>query len=507
MSAVLSAVERLAARFPERAALFGDKLSLSYEDLWREIGQAHRLLAVPAPRSVALMLDNGPAWAVIDLAVQRLGVPLVPLPAFFSTDQVQHALRDAAVDLILTDTPLAVCHLLEKAGIAVASEREERIAGERVQMIALAGISAAPPAAGVAKLSYTSGTTGAPKGVCLRQEAMEQVAHSLVVRVQARSSERHLSLLPLAVLLENVGGVYAPLLAGGSCCLPSLQSVGAYGAANVDIARLHAAMTYWQPSSAILVPQMLQALVELIEEGAPPPARLRLLAVGGAPVSVDLLRRAEGVGLPVYEGYGLSECASVVALNGPGQRRRGSVGRPLSHARVRIDEDGEILVAGALFSGYLGAAVQPRGATYLRTGDLGYVDGEGYLYLQGRKKHIFVTSYGRNVAPEWAERELTLRPAIAQAAVFGEGRPWNTAVIVPRASDQHALTYIENAVSQANAILPDYARIAKWILADAPFSPGNGELTASGRIRRQAVWSHYGSRIEKLYFRTGAQAL
>ncbi len=124
-----------------------------------------------------------------------------------------------------------------------------------------------------------------------------------------------------------------------------------------------------EATTAILLPQLLQALVGAGEAGAVRFTRLRFLAVGGAPVAPRLLERARTLCLPVFEGYGLSECASVVALNGPGAERAGSVGRPLPHARVRIAADGEILVAGALFSGYLGDA--PFAEDYWPTGASG----------------------------------------------------------------------------------------------------------------------------------------
>ncbi len=502
MSAVLAAVERIATRAPERRALVGDEIELSYGELKRELERLSARFAAYSPRAIGLLLDNSPAWAVIDLAAQRAGIAVVPLPAFFSAAQLLHALRDGGVDLVLTDAPLTVQRVLEQADMGLGACGEEPIAGKRVSVLSLAQHRPSRLPAGIAKVTYTSGTTGAPKGVCLRQSAVDAVAGALAARAQATSADRHLSVLPLAVLLENVGGLYAPLMAGATCCLPSLHSLGTYGAARADIARLHAAFLHWRTSTAILVPQLLQALIELLEHGAATPVRLRFVAVGGAPVSRRLLLRAQACRLPVYEGYGLSECASVVAVNGPGERRLGSVGRPLPHVRLQLAVDGEILVSGARFGGYLDGS-EPTVESGYRTGDVGHLDADGFLYVTGRKKHMFVTSYGRNVAPEWVERELTLRADIAQAALFGEGRPWNVAVIVPRALPGRSPAAVDRAVNETNATLPDYARVGKWILADAPFSPENGELTATGRVRRDVVWAHYRPRIAELYRHSG----
>jgi long-subunit acyl-CoA synthetase (AMP-forming) len=244
-----------------------------------------------------------------------------------------------------------------------------------------------------------------------------------------------------------------------------------------------------------MIPQMLHALVLAREAGAAPLPALRFIAVGGAPVSPALLARAKALALPVFEGYGLSECASVVALNTPGHERAGSVGLPLPHVRLRIDDHGEIHIAGALFRGYLGGARHDD--EFLPTGDIGHVDADGFLFITGRKKNMFITAFGRNVAPEWVERELALEPSIAQAAVFGEARAWNTAVIVPRGPLTG--TEVERAIARANRRLPDYARVRAWVRADAPFTVENGQWTGTARPRREQIWAAYGERIARLY--------
>jgi len=207
-----------------------------------------------------------------------------------------------------------------------------------------------------------------------------------------------------------------------------------------------------------------------------------------------LLARAASLGLPVYEGYGLSECTSVLTLNTPGANRPGSVGRPLPHVTLAVASDGEILADGATFLGYCGA--EP-GARPWPTGDIGHIDAEGYVHINGRKKDIFVTSYGRNVSPEWIEAGLIAEPSILQAWVHGESRPWVCAVITPRAGCHD--TTVSAAVARANTRLPAYAQIGKWIRSRAPFSCASGELTANGRLRRQMLAARYQSAIATLY--------
>jgi pyrroloquinoline quinone (PQQ) biosynthesis protein C len=165
---------------------------------------------------------------------------------------------------------------------------------------------------------------------------------------------------------------------------------------------------------------------------------------------------------------------------------------------VRIAADGEIFVSGSHCRGYLGDGVDGPADEWLPTGDRGHLDAEGFLHVEGRRKHVLITSFGRNVAPEWPEAELAAGEAIAQAVVFGEGRPRLCAVIVPHLAAATDAA-IEAEVRRANGRLPDYAQVAYWMRAEAPFSVANGLATANGRVRRDAVWSRYGERLEALY--------
>lgn len=436
---------------------------------------------------VAVMADNGIAWTLFDLACRLAGRVAVPLPGFFTDSQLEHVLNDCGAGLVITDQPERVAAL----AIAVPVEEAGPLAGFTSFWLEPRFVREIP--SGTIKVTYTSGTTGQPRGVCLGGDAIDAVAASLGAIMAAAGIERHLCVLPLATLLENVAGVLAPLRAGLECIVPPLVSVGLHGAASLDVQRLLAAIDSHAAHSLILLPQMLQALVTTIENGARAPVSLRFIAVGGARVAEPLLQRAARLGLPVFEGYGLSECASVVALNRPGSARPGSVGRPLPHLSVRIAEDDEILVRGPAMRGYLG---EPGIASAeLATGDLGHVDDDGFLYVHGRKKNMFITAWGRNVSPEWVESELTASGPIAQAAVFGESRPWNVAVIVPsaRRPDHFA---IDGAIRAANERLPDYARVTAWIEAEEPFSAANGLVTANGRLRRDAIEARYAARID-----------
>jgi long-subunit acyl-CoA synthetase (AMP-forming) len=241
-------------------------------------------------------------------------------------------------------------------------------------------------------------------------------------------------------------------------------------------------------------------------------------------VQTALIERARSLGIPACEGYGLSECGSVVALALPQDAPDAGM-RLLPHARARIvvpavrvegatagapvmatavvaagacDAADAILAEGPAFLGYLGAAPQVPHAP-VRTGDLGSIDAHGRLRVTGRLKHLLITGFGRNVSPEWPESELLARAPIRQAAVFGEGRPWLSAVLVVQAGATEAA--IALAVAEANARLPDYARIGGWVVANAAFTQADGLLTANGRLRRDTILARHASAIDAIHER------
>jgi long-chain acyl-CoA synthetase len=277
--------------------------------------------------------------------------------------------------------------------------------------------------------------------------------------------------------------------------LPS-ETIGLSGS-SLDASKLHAALSQTKASTAIFIPELLYALVSACEAGASQLPHLRFLAVGGAHVAPALLQRAAKLKLPVFEGYGLSESASVVALNSEQHNKIGSVGKPLPHVSIRFSDENEILVKGASLLAYTNESTIEKENDYIHTGDIGYLDEEGYLFINGRKKNIFITSFGRNVSPEWVERELTSTPQIVQACLFGEAKPWNTVLVTPKSgvTDDD----IDAAVKAINQNLPDYARVGKWLRTETPFNVANNQLTPNGRLKRDIIWQHYQNKINVLY--------
>lgn len=470
--------EAIAAR-REQVVLQEGVRVLTGAALMREVDARVALLERFECRRIAIALDNGLAWALWDLAILKAGRIGVPLPAFFSPEQLRHVLDSAGVDSLIGDD---IEPWLEHGFVQVEAGLSRR---------SVANVVALPR--GTAKITYTSGTTGRPRGVCLSAETMLAVAGSLVQAGAACEVRRHLTALPLAVLLENIGGLYAPLLAGAEVILAPASETGFHGA-SLDAARFLGALARHRPHSLILMPQLLQVLVEAGERGVPLPGSLRFVAVGGARVAPELLRRADALGVPVFEGYGLSECASVVCLNTPAARCMGTVGRPLPHCDLRLSERDEVMVRGPHMLGYVGEP--PFADEWLATGDLGHFE-DGYLVLHGRRKHQFATAWGRNVNPEWVEAELVQCAPIAQAWLYGEALTHNVAVLVPRAPDTRDAA-LAAAVAAANRRLPNYLRAHRWMRADAPFTAANGLATANGRLRRDALVARYLPAIEGL---------
>lgn len=495
MSHVLDAIAQYAVTRPDALALQSGRRTLTYAGLAEQLAAVTERLRQLSPRALGLLADNGIDWILADLAALRLGIPIIPLPAFFSPAQLQHTLQSAGIDWVLCDQRDAV---LTRAGVTV-EETQPFYTSLNAYRIHADGV-ASTLSAGTRKISFTSGTTGTPQGVCLGLEAMERVALSLMQVTQARLEDRHVCVLPLATLLENIAGVYVPLMAGATCIVPTLAEVGLAGSSEFDVRQQLTALHAHRASTVILVPQMLMAQVAALRSGLPLPPNLRFVAVGGGAVSPQIIRAAIHLGLPVHEGYGLSECASVVALNRPGESMPGCVGKVLPHVRVEIAEDGEILVHGPQFSGYLGATSGgARADQAVETGDLGYLDDDGRLYISGRKKNVFITSFGRNVSPEWVERELLGQPGLIQTVVFGEAQPFNIALIFAHPSVSDA--QLESAVATANAQLPDYARVLTWHRLASPLSAAEGLLTYNGRPRRAVIAEAFAIEIEHLFQR------
>jgi long-chain acyl-CoA synthetase len=490
-------LQALAERAPDDVIIEEQGGSVTARQALIDIERLSATLTHAGIDRLGLVASNSAAWVITDLACQSAGICLLPLPVFFSDSQIHNSMQAVGLDAVLSDDPQRMLNIVTTAELMSGVDDTcglslLRITGEIQQEL--------PP--GTQKITFTSGSTGAPRGVCLDSDQQLCVAQAIQEILQLQAP-RHLCLLPLSTLLENIGGVYSPLLAGGTVIVPPDTDTGFSGSTGLDMLSMLKAISRYRPTSIILLPQMLVGLVAALEEGWQPPAELKFAAVGGATVAAGLLRRAHELGLPVYEGYGLSETASVACLNYPGSNLIGSVGQPLPHVEVSIEAD-EVFVSGNCFLGYVG---QPEtwGQQKIATGDLGAQDADGYVYLYGRRSNVLISSFGRNISPEWVESELLLCPEISQCIVFGDDRPYCTALIA--ASDSTIDdARIQVQVEAINAGLPDYARIQRWHRLSAELDHAEGLYTENGRPKRAAIAEYFSPIIESLYVESAVES-
>ncbi|MGF2735657.1 AMP-binding protein [Marinobacter sp. DUT-1] len=468
MAVLPELLRRQAAVDPSRVALQGPEAVFSYAQMMQSAQALADQLNQLGVRRVGLCGDNSPAWILADLACLLADVVCVPVPMFFSPSQTAHLIERAGLDCLLSSE--------------TCSDSEHLGHGVWFRHLPVSAANAWMPEC-TAKITFTSGSTGTPKGVCLSAEQMTATTLALKERLTDVELTEHLCILPLATLLENIAGVYLPLLMGGTVTVAPLHSLGMTGSSGLDLGRLVEGINQYRPQSLILVPELAMALVSAAEGGQLNSARFRFLAVGGGRVSSELLTRGSAAGLPLFEGYGLSECSSVVALNVPGQERAGTVGKPLSHVDVRVDDVGHILVRGNTHLGYLGD--EPEGDEWLDTGDLGALDPAGFLSVNGRAKNLLITGFGRNISPEWLESELIQAVGARQAVVFGDGDPHPSALLVVQ--DGRSPDQLRSALAAINASLPDYARLEAVYIRRQPLTQATGHMTGNGRPVRQKI--------------------
>lgn len=510
MSKILSALDFYAEHRPYEIALRSGQVSkqcreMTYEQLSVAVKSLSNEFQEQGLQRIGLCLDNSIEWVVSDLAALQAGVTIVPIPLFFSTGQFSHLLQEAQIDaLIVYHQWLATSHLANAVkGEKVQAFYRSRAADFSVITLKQSnGREKEQALQNIAKITYTSGSTGDPKGVCLTAETIEQVAIALHKAVRPLDLKKHLCMMPLATLLENIAGVYVPLLEGCMIHVEALQDLGLNLSSGLDTSQCIRALETIRPHSLIALPQFLQMFVALKQqpESQQVLSYLRFVAVGGAKTSPLMIQQALDHGLPVFEGYGLSECASVLCLNTPEHYRVGSVGKPLFPEMLTLNEQGEVIVTGQTMQGYLSNIehIDQASCCPLNTGDVGYFDDDGFLFLNGRKKNLIISSFGRNISPEWVESELESVPEIARCVVFGEAQPFLIAVIVP-ASPNFDSDTINAAVRKSNLQLPDYAQVRQWVFTDEPFSSSNGLLTHNGRPKRLEIYKRYQTSLQELY--------
>lgn len=533
MSVSLSPIFIGLARFGQRPAILAlgpaGATTWSYAELASHVeALAGGLIQAGLQRgeAVALFAADSPPWIAAALAAIRAGGAVLPVDAQLPDDVLAHVLADSGARIIFTasDRVERLARLAPALRFVLLDACDDDARGwqalQSPHAVALPPSDASDPAA----LFYTSGTTGCPKGVPLSHANLAFQLDALAAAGLLTPSDRVALPLPLHHVYPFVLGLLAPLALGLPLILPQAltgpQVLRALkdGEATVmvGVPRLYAAMVAGIEARVAARGGIAAALVHglmalslflnrlgldagrvlfghLLHAGLAP--KLRLLACGGAALEAELAARLRALGWQVGIGYGLTETAPLISINPP-KGRPGSVGRPLSGVEVRIATDGEIQVRGPnVFKGYRNLPDKTQEAFtadgWFRTGDLGRLDADGYLFVTGRAKELIVTAGGENVQPEVVETAYQSHPYIREFALL-EDRGRLLGLVLPepgairRAGHTDIAAAVRQAVAEVSASLPSYQRVAEIALTRDPLP-----RTRLGKLRRHllaAAW-------------------
>ena len=539
---------------------------------------------------VAILAESGPVWSITDYAILATGAVSVPIYPTQPPHQVEYILRESEPKLLFVSN----ARQMRRVGSALkkfpdlriipfqpvpdgdgenlvtfASLEEEgaRLAGERPELFDLVASDVRP--SNLASIIYTSGTTGEPKGALLTHSNIAFNALAAGTWLGIEPDGVMLSYLPLSHIFERMV-LYL-------CLRFQVQINYATGIETVasDIKEV-------RPTLMSTVPRLLEKIyarmlknagdagglskkifdrslvvarrsARLSTKGEPLPpllelqreiadrlvftklreatgGRIRRMVSGGAALPPDIALVFIGAGIPVLQGYGLTETSPVIATGTLDHNRVGSVGRPLPGVEVKIAEDGEILTRGPhVFHGYFNkpdetvAAFEDDpggGEHWFKTGDIGHFDAEGFLFITDRKKDLIKTSAGKYVAPQMIEGLLGQSEFVEQAVIVGDKRKYVAALIVPdfervRAwakeqgvldgdkqqliADRRVFDVIKSDVSRLTKELADYEKVKRIALLAEEFSVDGGELTPTLKVKRRVIEQKYGELIESLY--------
>jgi long-chain acyl-CoA synthetase len=541
--------------------------------------------------AVAILSENRPEWTYADLATQFLGGIVAPIYATDMQRDAAYIINDSKANTLFVSTAAQLaktrplldsgqCPTLERIVVAergaASDERvlllEDVIArGRGLSQAEVERRLAAVDPDAVMTLVYTSGTTGERKGVMLTHVNFIDNIDNTVQHIGPEHFHESLmlSFLPLSHSLERMAGYYTALRAG---------AVIAYAE---SIEKLPENLLEVRPTILVSVPRVYEKVYAKVQanaaaspvkkrllawakgvgkehasgevEGRPPGlllkaqyaladrlvfsklkvrlgGRLRFAVTGGAPMPKEIAIFLRGAGLMVLEGYGMTETAPVLTVNGPEKVKFGSVGRPIPGVELKIvpepgcnPGEGEILARGKnVMKGYYGkeketqAVLEPDG--WLHTGDIGYFDADGFLYITDRKKELLKTSGGKYVEPAPIEGKLNVHPLVEQSVVIGNTRKYCVALIVPK-FDQipvwlgHPVTQdrtrlneeaevralFEDAINAVNQDLPHWEQIRRFALLPREFSQDTGELTPTQKLKRRVIDEKYKDLIDALF--------
>jgi len=549
-------------------------------------------LGVRRGDKVALLSENRYEWAITDLATLGQGAVTVPIYPTLTAPQCQYILENSEAQVCVVSTPaqmekvLAVAASLPKLTTIVVmdpppAERDPRVRpwttvladGERRRTADPNGFRVLADATrpnDLATIIYTSGTTGEPKGAMLTHDNIASNVLACLEVVELKPTDSCLSFLPLCHIFERMAGLYAMLAAG--CTIAYARSVDTVA---VDAQEV-------RPTILCGVPRFFEKVyARVMENAGQQPAlrraifhwglgvgqqmarlrfqgktaglglgfvatiadrlvghkvrervggRIRYCISGGAPLGPKILEFFFAIGIPILEGYGLTETSPVICLTQPGRERPGAVGPPIPGTEIRFGPEGELQVKGpGVMQGYFRNEEATRAALrdgWFHTGDVGHLDDEGFLRITDRLKDLLVTAGGKKVAPQPLEAKLKTSRWVSEAVMLGDQRPYCVALLVPNFANLEAeakakgwpagsrrellaspgvRSLYQGVIDELNAGLAPFETIKRFELLDRDLSAEAGELTPTLKVRRKIVSQTFAGLIEGMY--AGAAAL
>ena len=529
-----------------------------FEDKVLDVACAMLAKGLTKGASVAILAGNVPEWTIVDIAAIAAGGVGVGIYPTSSRDQCEYILKNSDAEFLVVDTlaqlekitdigePLPklkeiICiestdqssfeavekyhHWFWKFGTADVKEipiitfndflqfgkqhRDEFLA--KIEEI---GINAKPE--DVAIMVYTSGTTGQPKGAMLSHRYILHSVKSLRQSVPIFDSDTSFAYLPGCHVAERISGIYNRLYNGTAAYFVD------------DLSRLYEYMFEVKPTVFASLPRFFEKIhAKIVAEhgtGKIDPqvvkdafgGRMRLLTSGGAPLPAEIAQFFADSGLPILQAYGLTENICV-AFNRADDFKFGTVGKPMPMCEIKIAFDGEILVKSSMmFSGYYKepekTAEMFDSDGWLKTGDLGKLDADGFLKITGRKKEIIVLSSGKNVAPALIENLVKESHLISHCFVYGDGKSYCVALITLNQAEVKAngsfsdlsqarelRAAVEATVAKANARVSSSEQIKRFAILDRDFSTECGEVTPTLKLKRDVIAKNFEHGLEKLY--------
>jgi long-chain acyl-CoA synthetase len=528
---------------------------------------------------VAILSENRPEWTITDFAALALGAVTVPIYSTQTTEQTAFLLNDSGACVIAVSTK----NQLEKVLTIQQHTPVERIlvmdAVETAHAVHMQGLMLRGPTEfdpefdarsrsvgpdDLATIIYTSGTTGTPKGAMLTHGNMaSNVACSLDGFGLGTKEEVSISFLPLshvtarhvdfALLYRGVVLAYCPDLAQLAQALAEVRPDIFVGVPRVyekirqqailkatgfpksavyrwalSVGRAHRAETLAGTQPAALSWRIADRLVfSRVRAGMG--GKAEEFISGGAPLGLELAEWYADIGIPIHEGYGLTETSPVIAVNTPGALKLGTVGKPLANVEVRIADDGELLVRGpSVFKGYWNRPEETRDAFvdgWFKTGDIGHLDSEGYLSITDRKKDLIKTSGGKFIAPQPIENSLKLNPLIGTAVVFGDRRKFPAVLIAPHfpaledwaranqvdfasrealVANAKVQALYEGIIEDLNQNLARFEKLKRVLVVPEEFSAADGTMTHTFKLRRRGIEERYRALIDEMYAKAEA---